>query len=146
MSELVAFIDLTAPIFLVLRVVAAIGAALVGWFATGPVVRILYRLIVRRGVPSWVLPWSRLAGAMVCGFLVYYFLPLGGGPGWGWGLGAGGGPGRGPGQGGDKTEKQPRRDKSLKEESDKSLPDKTIREPVAVELIGGEQYKGDEKY
>ena len=145
MSELFAFFDLTAPIFFVLRVAAGIGAAIVGWFATGPIIRLLYRVTLRRGIPGWAVPPSRLAGAVVCGLLVFYFLPLGGGAGWGWGPGAGGGPGRGAGEGGDRTDKQANKDAATKEVKD-NLPAKMIREPVAIELIGGEQYKGDEKY
>ncbi|MBI3409255.1 MAG: hypothetical protein HY040_12985 [Planctomycetes bacterium] len=144
--HLFGFIDLTAPVFFVLRVAAGIGAAMVGWFATGPVVRLLYRLAFQRGVPNWVLPWSRLVGAVLCGLLVYYFLPLGGGNGWGWGAGAGGGPGRGPGDGSGQTSDQTKKDAPAKDNRDKSLPAKTVREPVAIELIGGDQYKGDEKY
>ena len=137
--------ELAAIAFFVLRVAAAIGAAIVAWFLTGPSVRMLYRIATRRGIPGWIVPWARLAGAVVCGLLVFYFLPLGGGAGWGWGPGAGGGPGRGPGQGGQQSTNS-KKEESQKEQTDKTLPAKMLREPVAIELIGGEQYKGDEKY
>ena len=55
--------DVTAVLFLVLRLAAGVGGALVGWFLTGPVVRLLYRGAFHRPAPGWLLPWTRLAGA-----------------------------------------------------------------------------------
>ncbi len=132
-----AFFDLPAAFLLLLRIVAGIGGGFVGWFLTGPVVRLLHRAAFRKPVAKWLLPWSKLAGALALGLLVYYFIPLGGGAGWGWGPGHGGGPGLGPGtEGGDKVPAQDKPDPKAKKP----------RDPFDIEIIDVDRYQGDEKY
>src|SRR5947209_15607769 len=88
----------------VLRVIAGVGGAFVGWFVSDPLARVTYRLAAGKPIPGWTLPWIKVAGAILVGLLVYFFIPLGGGPGgWGYGPGLGGGPGKGPGEGGTQT-------------------------------------------
>ena len=145
MSEaaLLATIDVVATLFWGLRVAAGIGAGLVGWFLTGPVVRLLYRGALRRPVPGWLLPWARLGGAALLGLLVYYYLPLGGGGGFGWGAGAGGGPGRGPGDGSATTKNDKPADAEITNIA--KAPIKGI-ENLEIELIGGKRYRNDGRY
>jgi hypothetical protein len=139
---LVAAIDVTATIFWVLRLAAGIGGALVAWFATGPVIRVLYRVALRRAAPGWMLPWARLGGAGLAGWLIFYFLPLGGGSGFGWGAGAGGGPGRGPGDGSAKANGQATKtDKTSIAESPKR-----DLEALEIELLGGKRFQGQDRY
>jgi hypothetical protein len=136
----------------VLRVIAAIGAVLVGWFVSDPLARVGYRLIAGKPIPGWTLPWIKITGALVLGLLVYYFIPLGGGPGgWGYGPGLGGGPGKGAGEGGTetqgkaasgKTDKQPPAKDKPAEES----PEAVVRKPVEIEVLGGKRYPGDNRY
>jgi hypothetical protein len=135
-------IDLTAPIFLVLRVAAAVGGAVVGWFAAGPVTRVLYYGAFHRKTPGWVTPWFRLGGAALVGLLIFYLLPLGGGSGFGWGPGAGGNPGLGAGDGSGKTKEQ------TIAGSDKSISGKAkiALEALQIELLGGARYMGDGRY
>ena len=74
-------------------------------------------------------------------------MPLGGGGGGlGWGTGLGGGPGKGPGQGG----KGPGTDPNAKDGKDTkdskgSTPPKTEspREPIEIEILGGDRFKND---
>ena len=145
MSEpaLLATIDMVATLFWGLRVAAGIGAGLVGWFLTGPIVRLLYRGAFRRPAPGWLLPWARLGGAAVIGLLVFYYLPLGGGGGFGWGAGAGGGPGRGPGDGSSTTKKD-----QLAETEKANVVKTPIKglENLEIELIGGKRYRDDGRY
>lgn len=141
-----AIIDLTGPIFFALRVVAGIGAASVGWFLTGPSVRILVRVGFRRGVPGWLMPFFRAGGAVGLGLLVFYFLPLGGGPGWGWGLGGGGGPGLGAGDVSGQDNRDAITNAKTRDSKAKGPPGKLVREPVEIELLGGERYQGQDKF
>jgi hypothetical protein len=139
---LLGVIDVTAMIFWVLRLAAGVGGALIGWFSTGPLARIMYRVVFRRPVPGWLLPWARLGGAALAGLLLFYFLPLGGGSGFGWGPGAGGGPGRGPDKGSEKAaDGQAARDQ--KRTGDKPV---THREALEIELVGGPLYRGDGRF
>jgi hypothetical protein len=88
----------------VLRVIAAIGGAFVGWLMSDPAARGAYWLAAHKPIPGWSLPWIKLASAAALGLLVYFFIPLGGGPGgWGYGPGTGGGAGQGAGVGGKDT-------------------------------------------
>lgn len=146
---LAAQLSLTEPLFWVLRFIAGVGGAFIGWFLTDPLTRITYRLIARQPVPGWVLPWTKMLGAATLGLLVFFFIPLGeGGGGLGWGPGQGGGPGQGKDAGGkgtsDKTDgKKPLTDAPAK---DTKGPTKTVREIVEIELLGGPRYPGGGKY
>lgn len=145
---------MTAIVVWVIKVVAAIGGAIVGWFVAGPVTRLLYRTAFHSPVPGWVMPWCRLSGACLVGFLVFYYLVLGGGSGWGWGRGEGGGPGLGAGAGaggksdgqvaGDKVASdKPAKDEKIKD--GKTKPKKDL-ETLEIELIGGKRYKDDGRF
>lgn len=127
-------------LFFIIRVAAGLGGAIVGWFATGPLTRLLYRLAFHRPVPNWLLPWTKMGGALLLGFLLFYFLPLGGGLGWGWGPGEGGGPGLGAGAGGGPGAGASGKDKKDGKDTgggpDKQPPEKTVRQRVEIELIG----------
>jgi hypothetical protein len=142
-SPLWALFEIPAPILFALRVAAGIGAGLIGWFGTGPLFRILFRMAFHRPTPRWLVGWARLGGAVGLGLLVYYFLPIGGGPGWGWGTGGGGGSGGKSGDNGGQVETDKTKDKTGK---DVTKPGKQAREVVDVELIGGARYKGEERY
>jgi len=138
----------------VLRVIAGVGGAFVGWFVSDPLARVTYRLAAGKPIPGWTLPWIKVAGAILVGLLVYFFIPLGGGPGgWGYGPGLGGGPGKGPGEGGTQTngnaasgktdEKQPA---DSKQKSVEKSPEAVVRKPVEIEVLGGKRYPGENRY
>ncbi len=142
----------------VVRVALAIAGAFLGWFVCDPLARIGYRLVAGKPIPSWSLPWIKIAGAVLIGLLIYFFLPLGGGPGgWGYGPGPSGGPGKGPGEGGpgkdavtrdaDKkaTDKAPADAKDQARSTDKP-PSTMVRKPVEIEVLGGKRYPGEERY
>jgi hypothetical protein len=124
-----------APFFLFIRIAAAIGGALVGYFLSGPVLRMLYRLAFQRPVPAWLLPLGKLGSAAIIGVLIFFFLPLGGGDGWGWG------PGWGTGAGGDDGGKA---GKSKSKQT--ASTDGAVREKLEIELLGGKKYAGDERF
>lgn len=86
----------------IVRIIAAVGGAVVGWFGCDPLTRLGYRLSYKGATPMPLLFVTKSAGAAILSILVYFYLPLGGGGGLGFGPGAGGSPGKGPGQGGDK--------------------------------------------
>lgn len=140
-----AFFDLQESIFFIIRVVAAVGGAVFGWILTPMLLRPVYRLLARRPIPNWAVPWSRLGGGLGLALLLFWFLPLGGGGGgWGWGAGPGGGkpgaiggPGKYPGN-------QAASDKKT-EVKDKEPHDKKA-DLVKIEMLGGKHYKGDERY
>jgi hypothetical protein len=122
------------------RIIAAIGGAFVGWFVSDPIARLSYRLFARKAIPPWSLPWIKLSSAALCGLIMYFAIGLGGGPGgWGYGPGLGGGPGKGPGVGGKDTGMAVQNGKS----DDKTRPgdpvkpgQKTVRERLDIEILG----------
>jgi hypothetical protein len=96
-----------------------------------------------------VLPWAKLTGAIVVGLLVFYFIPLGGGPGgFGFGPGEGGGAGLGAGKGGDKSGQTSPKDKGTagEKKGPEAAPQSAVREPVEIELLGGDRYQGDQRF
>jgi hypothetical protein len=130
--------DMTARVLWVLRAAAGVCGALVGWFVTAPVARVLYRAVARRPMPRWLSACARLAGAALCGLLLYYWLPLGGGSGLGWGPGAGG-PGLTSG-GSTTTAEGETVAKTTTGGAGKIL------EELQIEVIGGKRYRGDHRF
>lgn len=135
--------NITGSLFWIMRVAAALGAMIVGWFAGGPVVRVLYRGLMRRPTPRWLVPSARLGSAALLGLLVYFYLPLGGGAGLGWGPGAGGGPGLGPGS---SLAKSGAENTSKQQEAATADPAKKGTKNLEIELIGGKRYQGDGRF
>jgi hypothetical protein len=138
-ATLLGAIDVTAALFWALRVAAGVGGALVGWFVTGPVARLLYRGAFQRPAPGWLLPWARLSGAALVGLLVFYLLPLGGGSGFGWGPGGGAGPGQGAGTGKPSVDQTAPGDKHLPQAANDV-------EALEIELVGGTRYPGGGRF
>jgi hypothetical protein len=93
---MMAFLDgeIKDVFILLVRVVAAVVGALVGWFVTGPIAQLLARVAFHRQLSPLALVWSKLIGAVVVGLLVFWLLPIGG-----WDGGGGGGKGGGKGKG-----------------------------------------------
>jgi hypothetical protein len=138
-----AVLELTAYLFWVLRLAAGVGAAIVGWLFTGPVVRVIYRGAFQRPVPPRLVPWTKLGGAVLLGLLVFWYLPLGGGGGLGWGPGDGGGPGLGPGDG---PAKKGSDEPSTGVKSPLAKKGRKDLETLEIELIGGARYKNDGRF
>jgi hypothetical protein len=88
--------EITDIFFFALRLMAAAGGFLAGWFATGPLATLLARLAFHRSMPEWTVYWAKLAGGLLVGLLVFWYLPLGLGGGGGGGSGGGTGKGVGP--------------------------------------------------
>src|SRR5438034_1102815 len=84
----------TDPFLLFVKIPAAVGGALLGYFASGPVIRLLYRTAFHRPVPGWLLPLGKLSGGAILGAVLFFLVGLGG-----TGLGFGPGRGNGPGDG-----------------------------------------------
>ena len=152
---LLAQFGLSEAAFLVLRIIAGVGGAFIGWFVSDPLARITHRLIWHKPIPGEMLLWLKMGGAALLGLLVFFLIPLGGGPGgWGYGPGKGGSPGLGSGQGGkdlgagttgnkDDEKKKPADDKT--KPTDKAA-GKAVRKPVEIEVLGGDRYPGGERY
>ena len=90
----------TETVLHIVRIIAAVGGAIVGWFACDPLTRLTYRLSFKGATPGSLLLVTKFTGAATLALLIYFFLPLGGGGGFGWGPGQGGGPGKGQGASG----------------------------------------------
>src|SRR5207237_576250 len=114
--------------------------------------RLTYRLAVQKPIPRWLLPLAKVGSAALIGLLVFFLIPLGGGPGgWGYGPGLGGGPGKGPGAGGKDTGIVAQ-DGGKKRDDAKPTPDKEKVKPgdkdavvskktsVEIEVLGGQRY------
>ncbi len=136
--------DIRSLFFLALRVLAAAGGFLAGWYLTGPVVWLLARLAFHRNVPRWANYLCKLVGGVVVAVIVFWFLPLGSGGGGG---GSGGGTGKGVGPGTDGTggkTVQSGKGEAKGEGGPKALANKGT-EIVVVQLLGGKKVK-DRKY
>ena len=93
LSQLWAMMSLQEMGVTALKVLAALGGAAIGLFATGWGVRGLYRLIAQKPAPAWLL-LSRWLGAAATGAAVWtWAFGLGGG--FGFGLGSGSSSGSG---------------------------------------------------
>lgn len=143
-------LGLTEGVLFIVRVIAAIGGAVVGWFVADPITRAGYRLTVKKPTPGALLFSTKSITAITLAILIFNFLPLGGSGGLGFGPGKGGGPGKGPGQGGDKNADGPGKDnkpvetKDAKETKD-SKPKASLRTPIDIEVLGGPRFKRDGK-
>jgi hypothetical protein len=89
-------------LFFLVRVIATIGGAVVGWFVSDPLTRFVYRALYREATPWIILFTFKSMGAVSLGLAIYLLMPLGGSGGLGQGPGKGGLPGKGPGPGGSK--------------------------------------------
>jgi hypothetical protein len=139
-------------LFFIIRIIATIGGAVVGWFVCDPLTRAVYRLIYREAAPGILLFSFKAIGSTSLALAIYFWMPLGGGGGLGQGPGKGGLPGKGPGKGGDKanvTDASKKDEKNVADPKlDKSTPNgKTppTRELVLIEIIGGERFPTDGK-
>lgn len=149
-SGVFAAADVQDTLFLAIRVAAGVGGAFLGWLAAGPATRLLYRAAFQRPVPTWLLPYAKMGGALALGFVLFYCIPLGGGFGLGWGPGGGGGLGLGPGPGdGGAGDKKGGLDNGAPDKKDAKFPkppDQSTRTPLEIELISSAKYKQDGKY
>lgn len=92
--------EMQGKIELVIKIAATVVGAAVGWFVSGPLFSVIYRLFSpRKGISGELLIPLRLLSAAGVAAIVYFFLHFGIG-GWG-GLGSGGGQGNGIGKGKD---------------------------------------------
>jgi hypothetical protein len=135
-------LDVQEPVFATVRGAAAVVGAVLGWLAAGPACRLLVRAAFRKPAPGTLVLLARSAGAAGLACLIFYFLPLGfgGGTGWGVGPGSAGTPGQaGSGTPGSSTKN------GEQTAADEKAP-AVKREPLDIELIGGDRYKGDGKF
>src|SRR4051794_39058067 len=113
--------DLGGWLTLGFRLIFALVGGVIGWFATPPVFRVLFRLAFHRPAPGTTVFAARLVGALVIGTILFLYAPGAGGGGWGFGGGGGGGwfgsgPGKGKGEGEGKAKdgEPPDKDKTEK--------------------------------
>jgi hypothetical protein len=140
----------------VLKIIAAVGGAFIGWFVSDPLARLTHWLAFHKAIPGWTLPFAKFGGAALLGVIAFMLVSLGGGPGGlGFGPGLGGGPGKGTGEGGKdsgvvaqdggkKSDNSPS-DKDKTKPSDKSS-GKIVTKKVEIEVLGGNRYAGDDRW
>jgi hypothetical protein len=139
------------------KIIAAVGGAFIGWFLTDPLARISFRVAFQRPIPGWTLPWAKLSGGTLLAVIAFLVVSFGGGPGGlGFGPGLGGSPGMGSGEGGAGKDAVAHDDG--KKADDANSPDKNkaklpdmgketiVRKTVAIEVLGGENYPGDNRW
>lgn len=150
MTTLLSVLGLQEWIFWAFRVVAGLGTLVVAWFILGPLIQALVRIALHKKLPKWAVTWLRTIGAVVLGMLVYYYLPVGGGPGWGPGTGGpSSGPGSGTGQQGKNGKHAGTKDEGKPTEGKKDSSKETSglgKDVLEIELLGGARYKRDERY
>lgn len=145
-ASLLAQFSMLDTVLFALRIVTAVGAMLVGYLLTGPLVRVLVRLAVHKPLPKWTVRMFRGMGGILAGLLVYLYLPVGlGTGGWGFGPGKGGNAGLGPGPGALAKGTNDGNQTSKKGEGpgEKIGPTK---ETLTVEMLGGKRYPGEDRY
>jgi hypothetical protein len=134
--------DIQEGVVFLIRIIATIGAAVVGWFVCDPSTRAIYWLAKRAATPTLLLFCTKSLGALALASAVWFLMPEGGN-------GGGGGPGLGPGSGGlpskggdkasDKTG-EPVKDVKIEPKKDK-IDAKTPLEPVEIEIISDTMYQ-----
>jgi hypothetical protein len=127
-----------------IRVLAVLGAAAIGAFGTGGLLRLAGRLTMTRGkLPVWIPRILRTLGAVALGWLAALWMfgsGLGGfgGPG-GWGLGPGSGIGNGTTLGtGDASLAPKEDDKEKKKVSEAGPEPAAASESLRIEILGPE--------
>jgi hypothetical protein len=147
MTALLANLDLSRVsdlLTIAARVVAGLVGGVIGYFVTGPVARVLYRLAFQRPIPEGLVMWAKVAGAIVVAVLVFLLFTFGlggsggfgfGGDGWGFGKG---------GHGDGKGDKEGHKETSPGKGKDKETPpEKTLAVEIFVpryEVEGTKRY------
>ena len=136
--------DLSNTVFNIVRVIASVGGAVIGWFAADPLTRGVYRVSKGGATPGTLLLGAKLSGAAALAAVVYFSISFGTGRGPGFGPGSGGLPGSGKGEGGDKViananPKNEQNPKNAKTPNDPKTPPKL--EIVEIEILGGNRLK-----
>ncbi len=148
-AQSLADFGLTEGVLFVVRIIAAVGGAVVGWFVFDPLTRLTYRAWYRAPTPGAVLFTTKGSAAALLATLIYVFIPLGGGGGGlGWGPGKGGEPGKGKGDGGDKVVSDgANKDPKTPKDKDKiDTPKSTGKiETIQIEILGGKRFEDDGK-
>ncbi len=137
--------DPSETVIFFIRIIATIGAAIVGWFVCDPLTRGLYWLSTRAATPGLLLFGSKTVGSISLAILVYgvmQFVSFGNGSGFGFGPGQGGLPGQGKDSGNDKPS-DPNAGKSPKTDTPKGP---RALEPIEIEIINGKEYKDDDRF
>ena len=147
-----AFLDfgLSEGVLHIVRIVASVGGAVVGWFVCDPLTRLLYRVSFRGATPGFLLLGTKSGGAATLALLIYFFMPLGGGSGFGFGLGPGGLPGKGQGEGGSTSNGTLKANKDAKDRKDAKTTDAPNSsqqvETVEIEILGGGRVQNNRYY
>jgi len=123
------------------RVIAGLGGAIIGYFLAGPVVRLLYRGAFHQPAPREAIFAGKLCGAGLVGVLFFFLVGLGGHFGFGPG---GGGDGNGTGNGGHGSSEKKGGDSQTDDKKSDVSP--KVRQVLEIELLGGERYKGEERF
>jgi len=123
------------------RIIAALGGAVVGWLVAGPVVRLLVRGAFHRPASPGTLFAGKICGAGLVGTIFFLLVGLGGN--FGFGPGGGGGKGNGTGNGGTGSADKKGCDSTTDKKNDTSP---KLRSVVQIELLGGDRYKGDNRF
>jgi hypothetical protein len=133
--------DLQEGVVFIIRIIATIGGAVVGWFVCDPLTRVTYRISFRAATPGALLFCGKAIGGASLAAAVWFFMPTGdgsGGP--GFGEGKGGLPGKGADKGGEKPD--PAKDaKVVKDKTEAKDKSTQSLEPVEIEIISGKVFE-----
>jgi hypothetical protein len=137
--------DLQEGVVFIIRIIATIGGAVVGWFLCDPLTRLAYRLYYRTATPGALIFCGKAVGGASLALAVYLasgLLGSGGSGGPGFGPGKGGLPGNG-GVGADKSVAgDPTKDaKAVKDKTEAKDKSAHNLEPVEIEIISGKLFE-----
>jgi hypothetical protein len=124
-----------------MRLFFAVAGAIIGWFITPPIVRLLGRLAFHKPPAPILVRVTRVLGAILVGVLVFQFFPFGSGGGGGGGSGGGTGAGVGNKKGNGSSQAAA----GKKTEAAKKVegPAPAGKEVLAIELIASKLYEKD---
>jgi hypothetical protein len=132
-----------------LKVMATAGGAILGWFVTPPVVRLLVRLAIHKSAPKPLVTVGRLMGALLVAAVVWSIWSFGSGQGWGFGSGWGGSPGSGQGKGGTGKQEVAKNDVQKDDtarEKDKKKAVLPVADKLTVRMRGGTGVEIEERF
>jgi hypothetical protein len=137
-------LGLSPAVVNIVKIIGAVGGAVVGWVVFDPLTRLIYRLSVKKPTPPPVVFLGKAVGAGTLAAVLYFTISLGGGGGLGLGPGQGGLPGKGPGKGGEIVADGKSKDGKQKDKSETPKVNGKL-ETVSIEILGGKRFEDDGK-
>ena len=137
---------LSPAVLNIVKIIGAVGGAVVGWVVADPLTRLIYRLSVKKPTPPPVVLLGKAVGGGILAAVLYFAISIGGGGGFGFGPGQGGLPGKGSGKGGDVVADGKDKDVKPKGKDKTETPKENGKlATISIEILGGSRFEDDGK-